>query len=132
MAVVFYQKVFDAGLSGTATAYSLPQFDAPLARAIRWYIFARVTQVTGSTPTLTVNLAHSNTDMGSEFLSLGSTAPINAVALAANAINQKEGSLRYTDSGVAVPGAFVRAEITLGGSNPNAFVEIWITGRDDK
>lgn len=131
--LVFHQKVFEGGLSGTTAAYSLPDFNALLGQAVRWYVLARVTNVTGTTPTITVKLQHSNTGMSSEFKDLNTVAvaPISGAALTANVINLIEGSLRHTDANVSVPAAYVRAEISLGGTSPNANVELWITGRTD-
>jgi hypothetical protein len=132
--LVFHQKVFDGGLSGTTVAYSLPQFDPVLARAVRWYLLARVTQVTGTNPKITVNLAHSNTGMPSEFKNMMSSPTINAFVLTANSINLVDGSLRHTDtfpSTCPVPGAFLRAELNMVAADNNANVELWITGRTD-
>lgn len=131
--LVFHQKVFSGGISGTAAVYSLPQFNAQLGQAVRWYVLARVTNVTGTSPTITVELQHSSTGMESEFkdLNTAAVAPISALAVTANVINLIEGSMRHTDANVSVPAAYVRAEIKLGGTSPNANVEIWITGRSD-
>lgn len=133
--IVFHGKVFEGGLSGNAkSAFSLPDLDSVLAQACRWYVTARCTNVSGTAPVqISVVLQQSASGSPSEFkgITASGKVPLDAVTISANAINIIEGSVRQSDANIKVPAAHARFEIYLGGADHNAYVELWVTARND-
>lgn len=132
MAVLFGMKVWDQAISGAAatTVYTDPTYYRTIAQAEKFNVSARVTQVGGVTPTITIVLEHSND--GVNWLTKHTfilTGTPTGATLNPNAVNLKDGS----DLGTAVVGAAqMRLAITLGGTgNPTAYVEVWLCGRSN-
>ncbi len=82
----------------------------------------RTSQGSGTSPTLSVILEHSNDNV----LWSTKTTLLNAVAISTTGI----GANFASDLGTAnVGGAFMRLRITLGGTTPSASLQLWLTGR---
>ena len=124
MAVLFCDKCFEQGISGTTAIQTTPEKYAMFAQAEKFFLQARATQVSGTSPTLTVAIEHSNDGV----TWTTKATPISAFGLSAGAINGTTGSDLGT---AAVGGAKVRLTISLAGTTPSAFVEIWLTGRSN-
>jgi hypothetical protein len=116
--------VFDGVVAGAGDA------NAGLSREETWNavgqadkLFVQVvaTQATGTSPTLTLVLAHSID--GIRWVDKATL--INAQALSANAVNL----FNVSDLGTAPNGRYVRFRVQLGGTNPVANVRVLVTGR---
>ena len=123
MSVLFNHKVFGSALSGTTAVTTPAELNGVLSQAEKFFVFARTAAVSGTNPTLTVKLQHSNDN---ENWSDKSTL-INAAALKAGQVEASFGS----DAGSTVGGAFMRLQISLGGTSPQASIEIYLCGRSD-
>ena len=134
MAILFYGKVFEGGMSGNAAIYTPPELNSRIAQGEKWFVQVRVGQVTLASLNLTCLLEHSND--GSNYTNAGGTQKswttkttlINAVALVQNDVTYLTGN----DLGTAnVGGGLMRLAISLGGVNPTAYVEVWLTVRSN-
>jgi hypothetical protein len=118
---VFHVKVFEERIEGTTAVYSSPEFDDLLASASTVIIVAWVTNVSGTSPTLTVAIEQS-------------PDRVHWIPAEASQINAE--SIPPTPNPFggdpATPGTgFARLKITLGGTTPAADLAIWVTGHDD-
>lgn len=121
---VFNIQVFDTVITGTSTTwYSRSEFDGHLAQADGLVIHACVSNVGGTTPTLTIVSEHSP---DSENWIATGASEINNVAIANNA-SFSAGNFGFTSANL---GAYVRYRITLGGTNPQCRLKLFVTGRD--
>jgi hypothetical protein len=122
---IFHTQVYDDAIEGTTAVYTDPRFNAEIASADKLVIMGTVSQVsvTGGTPTITVQLEHSADNR--TFVNKSGTAEINAATLSATAITPVSGN----DPGTVPLGGFARLRIVLGGTNPRAKVQLWVTGR---
>ena len=127
--VLYHMKVFDGAISGTGTTtvYTDPSLGSQLAQADKLFVHARVTQVSGTSPTLTIGVQTSN-DGGVNFDTSANqkATPINGTSLTANSVNNIYGS----DTNTNIGGGFYRFAVTLGGTNPSAQVELYVCGRE--
>lgn len=124
MAVLYCDKCFEQGISGTTAIQTTPEKYAMFAQAERFFLQGRITQSGGTSPTITVLLEHSND--GVTWTTKATL--VNALALTPNAITNTTGS----DLGTAIVGGCkARLSVALGGTNPTAFVELWLTGRSN-
>ena len=124
---IFNQLVFDGYVSGTSNVYSDDQYYPLLGLADQLSISGYTAQVTGTTPTLTVQVEQSFDNV--RWQNRNSTAEINATSISTSGETNVQGQ---DGSPTARPTlAFVRLRITLGGSGSLAAqVRIWVTGRD--
>lgn len=122
---LFHVEAYDDVLEGTSTTYSDPRLDEVLGSVERLRLFVVATDVSGTSPTLTVRIEEGPT--GERWSNKAGTAEINAVALSTSAVNLVRGA----DAG-GTPGAGqARLAITLGGTSPRAQLRIYVTGRTD-
>lgn len=120
---LFHVLAFDNLVQGTATIYTDPSLARGLGSADQLKIAAVADQVSGTSPTLTVQIEDSGEGM--RWAAKNGTAEINASSLAASGTT----ALRGSDTGATGSTAFVRLRIQLGGTNPVARLRLWVTGR---
>jgi hypothetical protein len=119
----FNTLVFDESLSGTGTTwYSDADFSDMLGECDSLAIEARTTNVSGTSPTLTVQVEHSADNQN--WLSLAGTAEINAQAIA-----NDTAIVPIIGSSSVIPLGFVRLRVALGGTTPACRLKIYATGR---
>jgi hypothetical protein len=120
----YCELVFDDFVVGTTTVYSNPRFEELLATSDRYAIQAVVDQVSGTSPTLTLQIEH-----GSDGLNWSAKAgipEINLRGLSSTSTNVFTGF----DDGSNPTHARMRIRITLGGTSPQANVKVYVTGRE--
>lgn len=122
MAIVYAGKVFSDVLNdGTNTYYSDPECNPRLGAAEKFFVEARASNVTGTSPTLLVTLESSNDNVNW----VSRSTPISATAISSGTV------LSGSELGTgAVGGRFQRFTLKLGGTGPNAHVELWVTARN--
>jgi len=123
--IAFSEEVWHASITGTATAYTDPKWNSVLSRAEKFYCVARVSAGSGTSPTLTVNIEHSND--GVNWATKAQLFNATSISNAATSVV----ILTAQDLGTAqVGGLYMRVALTLGGTNPSAMIVIMLTGRD--
>jgi hypothetical protein len=124
---VFNQLVFEGYISGTTNVFSDSQHNALLGTVDQLSVSGYTAQVTGTSPTLTVQVEQSFDNI--RWQNRNGTAEIAAAALATGAT---ETNVQGQDGNpTARPTlCFVRLRIALGGTTPTAQVRLWATGRD--
>jgi len=118
----FCLQAWNKPITGTATHYSSPMLNSQLAQADKFFVTARVQQVSGTSPQLSVVLQHSSD--GENWTD--KATPINQASISSD--NTYSGSDLGTS---AVAGCFMRVAITLSGSSPSAAVDVRVTGRSE-
>jgi hypothetical protein len=120
--VNFYEKIFHNYVSGTQSFYTDTRYADMLGTVERLSITGSVGGITGTSPTLTIQLENSP-DL-THWQSQSVTPEIANIPI---------GPGTYTmafDSELDVPfAAFVRLRITLGGTSPGGLVTIFACGR---
>jgi hypothetical protein len=119
----FSELVFDRMVYGTDPVFTDASWNSGLGLPDQLAIFAKITQVSGTSPTITVAIENSGDNI--LFGEKSGTPQINNQTLAANLENIFMGS----DSGASPSLAFVRLAVTLGGTTPAAWVRLYVTGR---
>lgn len=119
----FSKDVFDEIISGTGNTWYTPgSFNDLLGSVDFLGIFAATTNVSGTTPTLTVQVQHSPD--GQNWVSVSGTPEISATLIASNT------GYYGSDNGISpVLASFVRLQITLGGTSPQCRLKVSVTGR---
>lgn len=114
----FNTLVMDQVVRGTTEVTSPAEFDDQLGKADTLSVEVEVEDSSGTSPTLTARMLHSNS--GKDFVGLS-----NFIAAASIS------SLPYRDlETITGPlGAKLRVGITLGGTNPSGRVRVWVCGR---
>lgn len=125
---VFNQLVFDGYVSGTTNVYSDEQHDALLGSVDKLCIAGYTAQVTGTIPTLTVQVEHSYDHI--RWVTRNATAEINGLTLSTTG----EWSVQGQDGDPATRATlgFARLRIAMGGTSPKGQVRLWVSGRDSK
>lgn len=125
MAIVYCIPVFEGALTGASAPQTSPaNMNGTIAQAERFFLQARVTQVAGTSPSITVTLEHSNDDVN---FTTKSTL-INGTALTAN----QQNNIFAQDLGTAqVGGCSMRVSVSLGGTTPSAYVQLYLCGRSN-
>lgn len=119
----FNKDVFDEIISGTGNTWYTPaSFNDLLGSADFLGIYAATTNVSGTSPTLTVQAQHSAD--GQNWVNVSGTPELSAVSIASNT------GYYGSDNGLApVLASFVRFQITLGGTSPQCRLKLSVTGR---
>ncbi|MBL8740095.1 MAG: hypothetical protein JNK04_03340 [Myxococcales bacterium] len=117
--------MFDDVLVGTTATYTPTGFNDRLGMFDKISIQAIADQVSGTTPTLTVQIEHSGDQRN--WSKKSGTAEISNRALVTTTTNVFDGS----DGGAVPNHGFVRLAVSLGGTSPQAHVKIWVCLRDD-
>jgi hypothetical protein len=116
--------VFDEFIVGTGVVYTSPEFNEILARHERVAFQVIVDQVTGTTPTFTLQQEHSSDQRNWSFKN--GTAEILPASISATATTVLSGY----ELGTNPSHGYVRLRLQLAGTSPQAHVKIWVTGRD--
>lgn len=119
---VFHIKVFDGMIEGTDVVYTSSEFDEQLASPTTMIVIAVVSNVSGTTPTLTVR-SEQSPDRVRWIVS--ETPEIDAASLTAGTVEAIGGDPAAPRSG------FARFGLSLAGTTPAAHVTLWVTGHDD-
>lgn len=127
MAIIFSEKVYDAGITGTTPVYTPPDLYRRIAQGEKFFVQVRASQPTG-TPSLKVDLEHSNEGIATAawFIKQVLIAPTSVASTSAPTY------LVGFDLGAAViGGSFMRLAMTLSGATPGCYVEVWLTVRSN-
>ena len=126
---VFNQCIFDGFVSGsTAVVYSDSQYNAVLGNADQLSIGGYTAQVTGTNPTLTVQVEQSFDNVRWQNRNTAAEIP-STTALSTTAETNVQGQDGNPTARPTL--AFVRLRIGLGGTGTLAGqVRLWVTGRD--
>jgi len=124
---VFNQLVFDGYVSGTNAVYTDSQYDEVLGLSDQLSISGYSAQVTGTVPTVTVQVEGSFDQRRWQNRN-GATPEINAVSIVASPEALFQGQDGNPTGRPTL--AFGRLRIQLGGTSPTAQLRIWATGRD--
>lgn len=117
--IAFSELVFDQTVrNANNETFSSAKFDELLGSAYDLTLEVEVEESSGTSPTITVNVHHSNSGKG--FVSLA------AVISAANIASPPYRSLANQTGPF---GKLVRIGVVLNGTSPTARVRIWATGR---
>ena len=118
-------QVFDNIINGTGPWYSGTQFNQLIGRSSWYAVQTYATSVGGTSPTLTIQseispdsvtwLATGNTEIGAQLIN---TTPVQA--------GQYRPGIDLGGLGLA---AFVRFKITMGGTNPQCRLKLYVTCR---
>lgn len=118
---IFQQVVFKEVVDGTTPVYSASEFNESLARADQLSVYIRASGSSGTSPTLSVRLLGSNDGLNWFEQVDFHESPVGISTLYENNFDTTE----------AVLAAFLRFEVTLGGTNPAATVSIAVCGRTE-
>lgn len=125
---IFHKLVFDGYVNGTAPVYSDPSLAMQLGMPDQLAIGGYTTQVTGTSPTLTVRVEHSFDNVRWQDRNI--TAEVNAFALTPGGA-ETNFSGQDGDPTLRPRLEFVRLRIALGGTGPAGQVRVWVTGHDE-
>ncbi|APR86500.1 Hypothetical protein A7982_11849 [Minicystis rosea] len=121
----YTKTVFNDFVVGTGSTYTTSEHNKLLGSAGKIAFQVVGDQVSGTSPTLTLQIEHSSD--GRNWSNRSGTAEINAQSLSSSATNV----LFASDAGATPLLGFVRLRIALGGTSPNAHVKITAVGRDN-
>jgi hypothetical protein len=124
---IFHKLVFDGYVNGTANVYSDPALAMQLGMPDQLAIGGYTVQVTGTSPTLTVQVEHSFDNIRWQNRNTAA-AEVAAATLSTSTETPFQGQDGNPTARPTLP--FVRLRIALGGTTPNGQVRLWVTGRD--
>ena len=120
---VFFQKVFDNYISGTANVYTDTSISELLGSVESLSVVARARGVTGTSPTVT--LQFENSPDGTRWTNQAGAAEFSSIM--ATGIDNDFAPFK---NGSSVPiSNRVRLRITLGGTSPACILILWVLGR---
>ncbi len=122
------ELIFDDVVQGTSDVYTDPKWNEKLGVADVFTVGAIASQAGGTSPTLTVQVEQGPDERRWE--NRNTTAEINGVTLSKTAENVE--TANDGDPAGATRLAFVRLRIQLGGTDPQARLKIWVTGRGEQ
>jgi len=118
-----YEKVFHSYISGTQNVYTDAQFAELLGSVERLSFIGKIIQVTGTSPTLTMQIEHSPD--GARWQNQNATPELNGLGIGGGS-----GLPTFSSSTSGVPKSnFVRLRITLGGTSPAGLLWLHAIGR---
>ncbi len=123
----FHVLAYDDVVQGTSATYTPPHFDDLLGAVEQLSICVSASQVSGTSPTLTVQIEQGPDQIRWE--NRNTTAEINGAALSATADNVE--TANDGDPTATTRLAFARLRIQLGGTAPQARVKVWVVGRGE-
>ncbi|MBZ0119209.1 MAG: hypothetical protein K8H88_19600 [Sandaracinaceae bacterium] len=122
MGILFNQRVFEGPISGTTAVYTPAELNRSLAQADKFFLSVRAAQSSGTSPTVTVALEHSNDNVNWT----NKATLLSAQALSTSAITH----LFASDLGTSnVGGSFMRLSVQLGGTTPASNLQVTLCGR---
>src|SRR5579871_1668057 len=113
------ERIFDDVVTGTTTVYSSGEFNELLGRHDRISLFLVVDTVSGTSPTITVQLQHSSDERN--WVNKNGTPEINALVISPTATTTEAANDATGNYGCHS----VRAAITLAGTNPSCRVRLY-------
>ena len=123
---LFHQLAFEGYVNGTANVYSDPALTSVLGTADQLVIGGYTSQVSGTGPTITIQVEHSIDNIRWQDRNI--TAEVAGTTLSTTAETPFSG--QDGDPTTRPRLAFARLRIALGGTTPAGQVRIWVTGRD--
>jgi len=123
---IFHIDLYDDNMEGTTALYTDPSHNALLGSVEKLSIFAITDTVSGTSPTLTVQIEESGDQV--HWVNKAGTPEINAVALSTSALTTAVGR----DAGGTPSNGFLRLRVVLGGTSPKAHVRLFVTGRGEQ
>jgi hypothetical protein len=123
--LVFRAKLFDGVLTGTGNVYTQTADAELLGSVERLTLGVAYDGVTGTNPTMTLQLE--NSPDGTRWMNQSATPEYAGLSFAS-----AKGFL-YTTSfpSTTVPiGGFVRIRLALGGTSPSGYFRLWAVGRN--
>lgn len=117
--------VYDATMDGTTSVYVDPAWHDRLGLPDRLTLFAVADGVSGTSPTLSVQLEESSDQQS--WLNVNGSAEIPATTISTSATTALVGYC----TGAFPNMTFIRARLQLGGTTPRARVRLWVTGRGE-
>ena len=128
---IFHTQVFNESIEGTGTLYSDPTHNAVMGLVEKLSIFALAdtVAVTGTSASVTLNVVVEESADQVHWIAKGTVAEINATCSTVAVT-----SLVGRDPGTTPSSGFLRLRVALGtaGTNPEAHVRIWVTGRGEQ
>jgi hypothetical protein len=128
---VFHELAFDAYVAQSATAqstrpYSDPRLQELMGAVDMLHVSGYAAQVSGTSPLLTIAIQQSNDR--SIWYDASVTPVINGVSIPAGQETICQGN--SADPAANGRFAFARLGITLSGTGVQAYLRVWVTGRD--
>jgi hypothetical protein len=123
---LFHAQIYDENIEGTTALYTDPTHNGLLGSVEKLSIFAITDTVTGTAPTLTVQIEESGDQV--HWTNKIATAEINGTSLSTTAVTTAVGR----DAGTTPSGGFLRLRVSLAGTTPKAHVRLWVTGRGEQ
>lgn len=123
---LFHVGMYDENVEGTTALYTDPTHNNLLGSVEKLSIFALTDTVSGTSPTLTVQIEESGDQV--HWTNKVATPEINGTALSTSAVTTAVGR----DAGTTPSAGFLRLRVVLGGTSPKAHVRIWVTGRGEQ
>ena len=125
---IFQTKLFDGFVSGTASVYTHTAFSDLLGSVERLTFGATVSAVTGTFPTLSVQL-ESSPD-GTRWMNQSGGPELDPTIQGMLVAGDNPAIISSNQSSRTVPiGGLVRMRIALGGTSPAGYVRLWVAGR---
>lgn len=126
MPTLFNQKVLSTVVNDiTQTHYSDPAYDALLGNAEKYLAEVKASGVSGGSATLTLSLETSND--GVTWFVRDATL-INAQSIVGGKV--QFASEIFDGGAIPLSGCYARFGCKLGGAGSNAYLELWVEGRD--
>jgi hypothetical protein len=123
---IFHRLVFDGYVNGTANVYSDPMLSTLLGSVDQLAIGGYTTQVSGTSPTLTVQVEHSFDNV--RWQNRNGAPEVSSAALSTSVETPFVG---YDGDPTQRPSPeFVRLRLALGGTSPAGQLRVWVTGHD--
>jgi len=118
----FVTEIFNEFVDQTQVRYSSAHLYNTLGEAEKLVVQFRASKVSGTSPTLTAWLEHSND--GKDWQS--------AVTLLSNWSLSSITNVTIANSGTTTFGALIRLVVGLGGTTPSANISVWACGRSEE
>jgi len=118
--------LYDENVEGILPLFTDPSHNALLGSVEKLSIFAITDTVSGTSPTMTVQIEESGDQV--HWINKTGTAEINGAALSTTVLTTAVGR----DTGATPSSGFLRLRVVLGGTSPKAHVRLWVTGRGEQ
>src|SRR5690349_17722063 len=120
---IFQAKVFDGYIRGTGAVFTQTADSELIGSAERLVFYAVMNGVSGTSPSLTIQLE--NSPDGTRWLNQATGPEVSAM------LNPGDNSAYGTSAqSTTIPmAAYIRMRITLGGTDPGGYLRLWLNGR---
>lgn len=123
---LFHAQIYDENVEGTTALFTDPSHNGLLGSVEKLSIFAITDTVSGTSPTLLVQIEESGDQV--HWVNKIGSAEIPATAISTTALTTLVGR----DQGTQPSQGFLRLRVVLGGTSPKAHVRLWVTGRGEQ